>query len=252
MVRALRHTIILASLLLATPAWAIDWTVGAGAGYAPDYEGSADYAAVPLWSVRIGNLYGPATYVDLFATKLTSNLLPHPHLRLGPLVEYIPKRGHVENNAVDDLQNVDPAVMLGGLLGWDFVDEPAQAVGVELQVRGDVAKGHGYLVSPAFRLRRAFAGQLTLAGALVGICQRGLHVRLFRHRRRRSERLDRYDADAGFDAGRSALGLGQGSGCGEPDRPLPPPAGGRGRQPDRQGRGRQGSILRGAVVGYRF
>ncbi len=103
----------------------------------------------------------PTTYVDLFATKLTSNLLPHPHLRFGPLVEYIPKRGHVENNAVDDLQNVDPAVMLGGLLGWDFVDEPAQAVGVELQVRGDVAEGHGYLASPAVRLRH-------FAGAVVG------------------------------------------------------------------------------------
>jgi MipA family protein len=117
MVCAFRRTMILASVLLAAPAWAIDWTVGAGAGYAPDYEGSADYAAVPLWNLRAGNLYGSATYVDLFATRLTSSLVPHPHLRLGPLVEYIPKRGHVENNAVDDLQNVDPAVMLGGLLG---------------------------------------------------------------------------------------------------------------------------------------
>ena len=161
MVSTPRCTIILAPLLLAAPALAIDWVVGAGAGYAPDYEGSADYEAVPLWNLRAGNLYGSTTYVDLFATKLTSNLLPHPHLRLGPLVEFIPKRGHVENNAVDDLKNVDPAVLLGGLLGWDFVDEPAKAVGVELQVSGDVAEGHGYLASPAVRLRH-------FASAVVG------------------------------------------------------------------------------------
>ena len=131
--------------------------------------------------------------------------MPHPHLRLGPLVEYIPKRGHVQNIAVDDLQNVDPAVMLRGLVGWDFVATQAQAVGVEVQARGDVADGHGYLVTPAVRLRRALAGQLSLAGALMGTDASGDcmsdYLGVDAENAARSG-LDRYDADAGFkDAG---------------------------------------------------
>ena len=136
-------------LLAAEPAHAVDWTIGLGAGAAPDYEGSKDYEPVPLWSLRASDLYGPTTYVDLFATKLTSNLVAHPNLRIGPMAEFIPERDHVENNAVNDLEKVDPAVMLGGLLGWDFVATRAQAIGVEVQARADVANGHGYLVTPA-------------------------------------------------------------------------------------------------------
>jgi hypothetical protein len=83
MVRALTRAMVLASLLPAAPAGAIEWTIGAGAGYAPEYEGSADLEPVPLCSQRARDLYGPTTYVDLFATKLTSNLGAHPNLRLG-------------------------------------------------------------------------------------------------------------------------------------------------------------------------
>ncbi len=258
MVGALRCSMILAPLLLATPALAVDWTIGAGAGYAPDYEGSADYEAVPLWSLRAAGLYAPTTYVDILATKLTSNLVPHPNLRLGPLVEYIPKRGHVQNSAVDDLNNVDPALMLGGLLGWDFVDEPEQAVGVELQARGDVANGHGYLVTPAIRLRRAFAGRLTLAGALVGTyASEDFMSDYFGIDAANATRsgLDRYDADAGFkDAGVDlALGFGQGPGwraslIGRYRRLLNDAA----DSPIVKDEGDRDQYFAGVVVGYRF
>src|SRR3954467_2192914 len=30
----------------------------------PDYEGSNDYKTTPLWSLRVGNLYDPETYVS--------------------------------------------------------------------------------------------------------------------------------------------------------------------------------------------
>ena len=93
----------LAALLAAAPAYAVDWTIGLGAGYLPDYEGSEDYQPVPFWNLRASNLYGPTTYVDILATKLTSNLVAHPNLRFGPMVEFIPERDDVENDAVDDL-----------------------------------------------------------------------------------------------------------------------------------------------------
>lgn len=209
--------IISALLLSMAPARALDWTIGAGAGYAPDYEGSADYQAVPLWHLRAGDLYGPTTYVDLFATRLTSNLLPNPHLRLGPLIEYIPKRGHVNNNAVNDLQDVDAAVMLGALVGWDVVATPMQTLGVELQARGDVMSGHGYLITPAVRLQRALTRQLSIAGALASTYASDDYMSdYFGIDARDATRsgLDQFNAHAGFkDAGVDfVLGFGQGPG----------------------------------------
>ena len=61
------------------------YTVGLGAVAVPDYEGSEDYEAAPLPVARIqkGHQYG-----NLFGTKLTSNLIPHPNFRLGPVVNY--------------------------------------------------------------------------------------------------------------------------------------------------------------------
>ena len=49
-------------------AGAVDWTLGLGAGVAPDYQGSEDYELVPLWNIRASDLYDPnATYWrDLF------------------------------------------------------------------------------------------------------------------------------------------------------------------------------------------
>lgn len=258
MVPSLGRVVAFASLLVATPAWAIDWTVGAGVGYAPDYQGSADYVAVPLWDLRAGDLYAPTTYLDLFVTKLTSNLLPHPHLRLGPMVEYIPKRGHVENRAVDDLQNVDPAVMLGILLGWDFITEPAQAFGIELQARGDVANGHGYLIAPAIRLRRILVGRLTVAGALVATYASDDYMSdYFGIDGTDAARsgLDQYDADAGFkDTGLDlSLGFGQGLGWGASliaqYRRLLNDAG---DSPIVKDEGDRDQYFAGAMVSYRF
>src|SRR3954462_3277897 len=37
------------------------YTLGLGVALAPDYEGSDDYRAVPLWNLRAGNLYHPDT-----------------------------------------------------------------------------------------------------------------------------------------------------------------------------------------------
>jgi MipA family protein len=172
---------------------------------------------VPLWGLRVGKLYGPTTYVDLFATKLTSNLVAHPNLRFGPLVEYIPKCGQVDNNSVDSLYNVDPAVMLGVLLGWDFVDTGAHTLGIDVQARGDVAEGHGHLVTPAVRLRRVLVRLLSIAGAVAATYASDDYMSdYFGIDTANAARsgLDRYSADAGFkDAGLDlVLGFGQGPG----------------------------------------
>jgi outer membrane protein len=250
--------ITLAALLATAPAHAVDWTIGLGAGYAPDYEGSDDHEPVPLWNLRASDLYGSTTYVDIFATRLTSNLIAHPNLRLGPMVEYIPERDDVDNNAVDELEKVDPSVMLGGLLGWDFVVTQAQAVGVEVQARADVANGHGWLVTPALRLRRSLGGNLAVSGAILGTYASEDYMSDYfgidADDAARSG-LDQFDADAGFkDAGVDlALGFGQGKGwqaslIGRYRRLLDDAA----DSPIVDDEGDQDQFFAGVLVGYRF
>ena len=58
----------------------IRWTLGLGAVAFPDYQGSSDYTAAPLWNVRAQNLYHPDTYAQLFGPIFTSNLIPDSRL----------------------------------------------------------------------------------------------------------------------------------------------------------------------------
>jgi outer membrane scaffolding protein for murein synthesis (MipA/OmpV family) len=203
------HTCIPAAfgalLAAAPPAHALDLTIALDTGHAPDDGGSRDYQPVPFWNLRLGELHGPTTYVDTLGPKLTSNLIAH--LRLGPMVELIPRRGNVDNDRVDRLEEVEAAAMLGALLGWDFVANRAGAMGVEVQARADIAEGHGYLVTPALKARRSLGGDLSLAAAVSGTL--GIDAR-------DAVRggLGRLDADVGFkDAGIDlVLGLDQGDG----------------------------------------
>ena len=61
------------------------FTVGLGAVAVPDYEGSDEYVARPLPIARAqkGHQYG-----QLFGLKLSSNLIPHPNFRLGPVINF--------------------------------------------------------------------------------------------------------------------------------------------------------------------
>lgn len=255
----IRAGVMLSAALLATaPAYATDWTVGLGGGYTPDYGGSEDYQPVQLWNLRASNLYGPTTYVDFLTTKLTSNLVAHPNLRFGPVVEFIPERDDVENDAVDDLEKVDPAVMLSGLLGWNFDDTQAHAAGVEVQARADVAEGHGYLVTPAIKVRRSLDSGLSLAVSISGTYASEDY--LFNYFGIDSDNaarsgLDRFDADAGFkDAGADlVLGFGQGSGwqaslIGRHRRLLEDAA----DSPIVEEEGDEDQFLAGVLVGYWF
>ena len=52
------------------------WTLGLGAVAFPDYQGSQDYTAAPLWNIRAQNLYHPDTYAQLLGPLFTSNLIP--------------------------------------------------------------------------------------------------------------------------------------------------------------------------------
>ena len=135
----------------------INFTLGAGAGVAPDYEGSDDYEAVPLWNLRAGNLYHPETYVQLIGPRLWSNFLPDDHWRLGLAGQFIKERDDVENDQVDDLKSVDASVMLGLIAGYDFLATPQNDLVLEVEGRQDVANDNGFLGTIRGRYGSLFA-----------------------------------------------------------------------------------------------
>jgi outer membrane scaffolding protein for murein synthesis (MipA/OmpV family) len=135
----------------------VNFTLGAGAGMAPDYEGSDDYEFVPLWNLRAGNLYHPSTFVQVLGPRLRSNFLPSDHWRLGLSGQFIRERDDVDNNQVDDLEKVDPSVMLGAVGGYDFFADPREHLALEVDVRQDVANDNGFLASVRGLYGRPFA-----------------------------------------------------------------------------------------------
>lgn len=112
--------VLAASMAFSNSAMAIDWSLGAGAAVAPDYEGSDDYTAIPLWNVKASDLYHPATYVQIKGPKLNSNFLPHDNWRLGLSGQYIFERDDVDNDQVDDLGSTDDGLLLGIRAGYEF------------------------------------------------------------------------------------------------------------------------------------
>jgi outer membrane protein len=151
-----------ATALTFASAHAIDVTLGLGAGYAPDYDGSEDYQAVPLWNLRLGNLYGEETFAQIVGPTLSSNLLPNEHWRLGVAGLYKPDYDNVDNNKVEDLKSTDAALLLGPTLGYDFATGIARDFAVEVDALYDVANGNGGVVTPRLR------GKTELAPGLVG------------------------------------------------------------------------------------
>ncbi len=135
----------------------ISFTVGAGAGFAADYEGSEDYEAVPFWNLRAANLYHPETYVQVVGPRLLSNLLPDDHWRLGVAGQFIKERDDVENNQVDELRSVDASVMLGLIAGYDFLATPQNDLVLEVEGRQDVAGDNGFLGTIRGRYGSRFA-----------------------------------------------------------------------------------------------
>jgi outer membrane scaffolding protein for murein synthesis (MipA/OmpV family) len=110
--------------VMASGVQAGEYSIGAGIGVTPDYEGSSDYKAVPIpfGEAKFDN----GMFVRLQGLNLRANLLPGDTWRLGPVYNYRPSRSHVDNDKVDDLKNISDANELGAFGGFNsnnwFVD----------------------------------------------------------------------------------------------------------------------------------
>jgi len=103
-------------------------TVGLGAGFAPDYEGSDDYTGVPM--LMLTGKYDSGRSYSLLGTNLRVNILANNKFQFGPILNYRLGRDDVDNNAVDRMKDIDAALEAGAyvladldnvLLGVDFL-----------------------------------------------------------------------------------------------------------------------------------
>ena len=95
--RLIEFLMLLAALCLIAPAvQAANVSIGGGVGFAPDYEGSEDYEAVPVpfADVKFDN----GMFVKLLGLNLRANLIPSDMWRLGPVYNYRAERDDVDNS----------------------------------------------------------------------------------------------------------------------------------------------------------
>ena len=117
--RLTEFLILIAVLCLIVPAvQTADVSVGGGIGFAPDYEGSKDYKGVPVPVADIK--YDNKMFMKLFGLNFRANLFPGGMWQLGPVVNYRGERKDVENNAVDDMKDVDGTSELGIFGGFVY------------------------------------------------------------------------------------------------------------------------------------
>jgi len=92
--------------------------VGVAGGMAPDYWGSNDYdgVAAPFFRYTIP---GRELYVQLIATELSFNLLDHPNLTFGPVLNYrFGRDDNIEDKVVKNMEEIDDTVEAGLFAGY--------------------------------------------------------------------------------------------------------------------------------------
>ena len=121
----------------------VTWSVAAGVGTRPDYEGGDDYEAVPIGGIRA--TWNESVFVDFSGThgsggaaRLRGNVVADDFLQFGPLLQYRRSRGDVEDGRVDALPNVDGALELGAFFGFEEQGWQGQVAFAQ-----DVTDSHG-------------------------------------------------------------------------------------------------------------
>ncbi|MBM0107652.1 MipA/OmpV family protein [Steroidobacter sp. S1-65] len=144
--------------------WSV--TLGAGAIYRPDYQGSDDYVTngLPMLAISYRDivvLRGPSLMIDVF--ELSDTPLADS-LSFGPLVKFDMGREADDNRVLRDLGDIDE-----GALAGVFVNYELGPVELELEVAQDVTSRHEGLLAEikagyGFMLAQRLRAQLELSG----------------------------------------------------------------------------------------
>ena len=147
-----------------------------GAGVAPDYEGSKDYAPIPVIAGKLGY---DEFYVEARGPNLRVNVMPKVlpfgfGFDFGPALGYRFGRDDVRNNQVDRLRDIDGSVAAGafakvyadGMLleGDELAFEAEGLAGVGDKRNGTTIKfGPSYRFSPFQSVQLGFRASATWA-----------------------------------------------------------------------------------------
>lgn len=189
------------------------FTIGAGVGYVPDYEGSDDYRIIPAAAIR-GRVSGISFYTR--ATYLYVDFVGRGdgplELDVGPIAGVrLNRTGKIKDDFVDDLPELDTAIEVGGFVGATYhgLTNPYDALSFRVDVVKDVGGAHkSTLVTPTIDfgtpLSRSF-----YVGASVSAEWAGGGYADYYYSIDAADALDSglpvYDADGGFKSWRLGL-----------------------------------------------
>ena len=92
--------------------------VGIGAGMFPDYIGSDDYQAGAAPFFR-WTFTGTERYLQLWVTELSFNVLNHPSVAFGPVLNYrFGRDDEVDDDVVQEMEEIDDTVEAGMFVSW--------------------------------------------------------------------------------------------------------------------------------------
>ena len=194
-------TFFLAQETMAQESWR--WTLGAGAGVAPDYEGGDDYEAVPIPVVRAqkGHRFG-----ELFGLHATSNLIDHPNWKIGPSLNFRQGYNDVDNNRVDSLTDRGGSVELGVKGGYVIdLDQQVRAdsfLDLSLEFLHDVSSGHeGLVLTPSVTFHTPLSSRWNFRTGIETSYASGNYMSHYfgvNASEAANSGLQNYDADASF------------------------------------------------------
>ena len=189
------------------------FSVGVGAGYVPDYEGSDDYELIPVVAIR-GRVSGINFYTR--ATYLYVDFIPRGDGALefdaGPIVGVrLNRTGKVHDDFVDALPERKTAFEVGGFAGISYhgLTNPYDSLSVHVDVVKDVGGAHGStLVTPTIDFSTPLSRTTYVAASLSAEWAGGGYADYYysiRPAASAASLLPVYDADGGFKQWRIGL-----------------------------------------------
>lgn len=141
-----------------------------GAGIGPQYEGSDDYEAMPVF---VGNFSRGNLYMGIEDGTFRANLLDSPSYELGPLLSFGTGRDadEIDNEAVAALGTIDTAVEAGvfSAVSWSLSEQSRMRVAAEyLQDTGSVYDGWRGKLTAGYT-RNLSAGATVNVEASIGV-----------------------------------------------------------------------------------
>ena len=223
----LKSLVVIGALLAAAPAFAQStdaalpdpndqsdtFTIGAGAAYIPDYEGSDDYRIIPAAAIR-GRLSGISFFTR--ATYLYVDVIPRGdgalEFDLGPIAGVrLNRTGKIKDDFVDLLPERKTAFEVGGFAGVTYhgLTNPYDALSFRLDVVKDVGNAHeSTIFTPTIDFgtplsRRTYVGA-SLSAEWAGDGYADYYYSIMPAEALASG-LTPYDADGGFKSWRLGL-----------------------------------------------